>query len=116
MKSFLLIVLFALTSSGIFLLSSMSRNSASFSDSEMLSSFQPTTDTLKKAAFLVLETKCNECHSKKKPTYIFTKENMNGFANDIYKQVFDKGKMPKGKENKLTEEERNRLYDWLSSR
>lgn len=70
-------------------------------------------DTPKNKAFNVLITKCNVCHATKKKQDIFTLENMDSLAIAINKQVFIKGKMPKGKKNKLTIEESLALQDWL---
>lgn len=67
----------------------------------------------KSAAFQVLATKCNICHATKKRTDIFTLENMDTLAPDIWKQVFVKKKMPKGRKVKLTENESKALRIWL---
>ena len=42
-------------------------------------------------AFEILESKCNVCHRKRNKRRIFSKENMDSHANDIYKQVFVTG-------------------------
>ena len=69
----------------------------------------------KAGAFIVLSNKCNICHAKKKRTDIFTLENMDSLAIEIYKQVFVKRKMPKGRKVKLTEEETQLLEVWLDA-
>ena len=66
------------------------------------------------AVFQILKTKCNECHQRKKAV-IFTPGNMDTHASDIYKQVFVKKRMPKGKEVVLTEKEYQILNDWLKN-
>lgn len=58
-------------------------------------------DDIKSQAFNVVKTKCNSCHATKKRTDIFTAENMDSLAADIWKQVFVKKKMPKGKKVNL---------------
>nr|WKN39933.1 hypothetical protein K4G66_14665 [Tunicatimonas sp. TK19036] len=79
---------------------------------------QPTMERgepfhLKQAALEVLQTKCNVCHKKKNPRRVFTLDNMSDLAPRIYKQVFVKQRMPKGKETQLTREEYNTLEKWL---
>lgn len=64
-------------------------------------------------AFIALKTKCNVCHATKKRTDIFSLENMDSLAPDIWKQVFVKKKMPKGNKIKLTEVESKALRDWI---
>ena len=71
--------------------------------------------TIKTEAYTVLRNKCNICHATKKRTDIFTLKNMDSLAFDIHKQVFIKKKMPKGKKNKLTNEEIRSLKNWLDS-
>ncbi len=71
------------------------------------------SDQIVEKAFLILQTKCNDCHGQKKKNAILTKENMNQFAEKINKQVFIKKKMPKGDEIKLTEEELGVLKNWV---
>jgi len=66
-------------------------------------------------AFQILENKCNVCHHKRNKRRVFTLENMNLWANDIYKQVFVKKRMPKGKKNKLNPTEYQTLLTWISS-
>lgn len=73
-------------------------------------------DTLKVAAFAVLENHCNVCHHKKKPTYVFTHENMDAFAASINLEVFVTRKMPKGRDNDLSAEEEQTLKRWLDFR
>ena len=66
-------------------------------------------------AFQILNKKCNVCHRKQNKRRIFTEENMHTWANDIYKQVFIKKRMPKGKKIKLSSEEYQELLNWISS-
>lgn len=66
-------------------------------------------------AFLILQTKCNDCHGQKKRNAVFTKENMNKFAKKINKQVFIKKRMPKGDEIKLSEQELAVLKSWVDT-
>lgn len=68
----------------------------------------------KKAAFAILEKKCNICHIDKKKV-IFTLKNMDLHAKEIHRQVFIKKKMPKGKKFPLTEKEYESLDNWLST-
>ena len=70
-------------------------------------------EDVKAIAFTTLQTKCNICHATKKRTDIFTLQNMDSLATDIWKQVFVKKKMPKGRKVKLTEEESKALHEWL---
>jgi uncharacterized membrane protein len=65
-------------------------------------------------AFQILDNKCNVCHSKRNKRRVFTIENMDDFAPDIYKQVFVKKRMPKGKKVKLTSNEYQELLTWIS--
>ncbi|KAA2217203.1 MULTISPECIES: hypothetical protein [Maribacter] len=69
----------------------------------------------KKAAFQILENKCNVCHNVRNKRRVFTPENMNTWANDIYTQVYIKKRMPKGKKIKLTSTEYQDLLTWISS-
>ncbi|WP_120650282.1 MULTISPECIES: hypothetical protein [unclassified Aquimarina] len=69
----------------------------------------------KAEAFKILESKCNVCHYKKNKRRVFTLENMNSWANDIYKQVFIKKRMPKGKKIKLNSKEYQELLTWITS-
>ncbi|MCP4484548.1 MAG: hypothetical protein GY823_08320 [Flavobacteriaceae bacterium] len=66
-------------------------------------------------AFQILDNKCNVCHRKRNQRRIFTKENMETWANDIYKQVFVKKRMPKGKNIKLSSNEYQELLTWIST-
>lgn len=72
-------------------------------------------DTPKINAFKVLVAKCNVCHATKKKQDVFTIENMESLAVVINKQVFIKGKMPKGKKNKLSLEESQAIQEWLNT-
>lgn len=76
----------------------------------------PVSNTIasqKKAAFQVLNTKCNVCHSKQNKKKIFSLENMNGFAPLINHQVFVLRRMPRGKKIKLSMQEYQTLKTWL---
>ncbi len=81
---------------------------------EVYASNNPTRDS-KVKAFQILENKCNVCHRKRNKRRVFSLENMNPWANDIYKQVFIKKRMPKGKKIKLTSNEYQDLLTWISS-
>lgn len=71
-------------------------------------------DAFMLAAFEVLTAKCNVCHVKQNPRKVFTLDNMNPLAPRIYKQVFVKKRMPRGKQIKLTPAEYNTLEKWIS--
>lgn len=73
-----------------------------------------TKDPKKTNAFVILNTKCNTCHRKRNKRRVFTEENMNNQADDVYKQVFIKKRMPKGN-IKLTSKEYQELLTWISS-
>ncbi|MHA7842462.1 MAG: hypothetical protein ACX93I_04025 [Winogradskyella sp.] len=66
-------------------------------------------------AFLILDNKCNVCHSKRNKRRVFTIENMDDFAPDIYEQVFVKKRMPKGRQIKLMPEEYQDILTWIST-
>ena len=66
-------------------------------------------------AFQILDNKCNVCHSKRNKRRVFTIENMDDFGPDIYKQVFVKKRMPKGRKIKLTSEEYQDVLTWISN-
>lgn len=72
-------------------------------------------DPIEERAFTVLTNKCNVCHEIRNRRRVFTEDNMNGWSNDVYKQVFIKKRMPKGKKIKLTSEEYQDLLTWISS-
>lgn len=74
-----------------------------------------TARDTKAEAFQILDNKCNVCHLKQNKRRVFTTENMNSWANDIYKQVYVKKRMPKGKKIKLTSQEYQNLLTWISS-
>jgi hypothetical protein len=78
-----------------------------------LSVYQDSADSLKSAALIVLENNCNECHSKKEPAYYFTDKTMDYFVANINEEVFVTGKMPKGKKNVLSAEDRETLRLWV---
>ena len=69
----------------------------------------------KGTAFQILDNKCNVCHQKRNKRRVFTLENMNPWANDIYKQVFIKKRMPKGNKIKLNTKEYQELLTWITS-
>ncbi len=71
--------------------------------------------TPKEKAFLILNNKCNVCHSKRNRQRVFTLDNMNTWSDDIYKQVFIKKRMPKGKKIKLTSQEYQDVLTWIST-
>lgn len=68
---------------------------------------------LKQTALSVLVQKCNICHKIYNPGKVFTADNMETLAPKIYKQVFVKRRMPKGRDIKLTPEEEQLLREWL---
>lgn len=71
-------------------------------------------DPVKINALSVLEKKCNGCHRFRNPNKVFTEDNMDGFAQKIYTQVFVKERMPKG--SRLSNLEKQRLIDWITTR
>lgn len=73
------------------------------------------SETPKENAFQILENKCNVCHSKRNKRRVFTLDNMNLWAGDVYRQVFIKKRMPKGKKVKLTSQEYQDLLTWIST-
>ncbi|MDG5491309.1 hypothetical protein [Psychroserpens sp. SPM9] len=85
-------------------------------ENEYFASVMTRTKDFKKArAFVILTNKCNVCHHKRNRRRVFTEKNMNGWANDVYKEVFIKKRMPKGKKIKLTSKEYQDLLTWISS-
>lgn len=70
---------------------------------------------LQQEAFSVLNTKCNFCHEEKRNRTIFTLENMNTLTKTIEYQVFTTRKMPKGRKNKLSSSEEEKLKNWMNS-
>jgi len=72
-------------------------------------------DLLKQEAFEILDTKCNVCHRKRNPFMVFSLKNIEKRAPKIYKQVFVERRMPKGDDNRLNNEEYNKLEKWLST-
>jgi len=70
-------------------------------------------DQLKRAAFEVLETKCNVCHRKQNPFMVFKEKNIEKRAAKIYQMVFVQRRMPKGTDIRLTNEEAATLEKWL---
>ena len=65
--------------------------------------------------FQILDNKCNVCHRKQNKRRVFTSNNMDTWANAIYKQVFIKKRMPKGNKIKLTANEYQELLTWITS-
>ncbi len=74
-----------------------------------------TIDSTQIKAFIILDNKCNVCHKKRNRKRIFTTNNMDSWTNDIYKQVFIKRRMPKGKKIKLTNKDYQQLLTWITS-
>lgn len=72
-------------------------------------------DSTKTKAFTILSNKFNICHLKRNKRRVFTIENMNPWAVDIYKQVFIKKRMPKGKQIALNSQEYKDLLTWITS-
>jgi uncharacterized membrane protein len=70
-------------------------------------------DDAKQAALTVLEQKCNVCHRSANPGKVFTIDNMEGLAPKIYKQVFVKRRMPRGRNIRLTTAESQALKTWV---
>lgn len=73
------------------------------------------SDASKEKALQILENTCNVCHSKRNRKHVFTLKNMNLWTGDIYKQVFIKKRMPKGKNIKLTSQEYQASLKWISA-
>ncbi len=71
--------------------------------------------SFKDKAFSILETKCNLCHKTRNKRILFTKLNMGNWAEDVYKQVFIKKRMPKGKTIKLSNDDYQQLLTWITS-
>ncbi len=80
---------------------------------EQYASMRTVLETPKDKAFQILENKCNACHIKKNRRRVFTLEKMDAWVNDVYKQVFIKKRMPKGKKIKLTSQEYQDLLTWI---
>ncbi|MBS0031043.1 hypothetical protein ACTJJ0_29055 [Chitinophaga sp. 22321] len=78
----------------------------------------PGTDDprARKAVLSVLTNKCNVCHRHSNPGKVFTPDNLDELAPKIYKQVFVKRRMPKGRDIRLTPEEEQQLRDWLETK
>ncbi len=74
-----------------------------------------TENSVKEKAFEILTNKCNVCHIKRNRRRVFSKDNMDSWAKDVYRQVFIKKRMPKGKKNRLTNQEYQDLLTWISS-
>ncbi|WP_276390305.1 hypothetical protein [Eudoraea chungangensis] len=73
------------------------------------------TYSAQQRAYEILSNKCNVCHAYRNHRRVFTEENMNLWANDVYQQVFIKKRMPKGKKIKLSSIEYQDLLTWISS-
>ena len=71
--------------------------------------------TYKERAFQILDNKCNVCHRRQNKKRVFTPENMSPWAQDIYIQVFEKRRMPRGNRIKLTQSEYDDLLTWINS-
>lgn len=78
-------------------------------------SVSKVTEDPKGRAFYILENKCNVCHRKRNKRRVFTPEKMDGWANDVYEQVFLRKRMPQGRKIKLTPQESKDLLTWISS-
>lgn len=72
-------------------------------------------DSTQQRAYEILINKCNVCHANRNRRRVFTEDNMSPWANDVYKQVFIKKRMPKGKKIKLTSKEYQDLLTWISA-
>lgn len=81
---------------------------------------EPTYSTsntpTREPALEVLVRKCNVCHRKDNPSKVFTSENMDKLAPKIYRQVFVWKRMPKGKDNVLSEQDSKTLKNWLNDK
>lgn len=74
---------------------------------------QSSIDSTRLLAFKVLDSKCNFCHQSKKRLENFTLDNMDSLIPEIQVQVFVKNRMPKGRRNILSIEEKNALRNWI---
>lgn len=83
--------------------------------SQMYAAAIEVSATPKEKAFQILENKCNVCHNRRNKQRVFNLENMNAWAADVYKQVFIKKRMPKGKNIKLSSQEYQDLLTWIST-
>lgn len=72
-------------------------------------------DPTKQRALSILSNKCNASHAKRNRRRVFTEDNMNDWSNDVYKKVFIKKRLPKGKKIKLTSQEYQDLLTWIGS-
>lgn len=66
-------------------------------------------------AFQILDAQCNTCHRLKNPKLVFTEATMDSLAPKIYEQVFIKNRMPKGNKNKLSDEAKITLSQWIET-
>ena len=71
---------------------------------------------LKNKALTILHHKCNTCHTMYNRKIVFTESTMETYANNIYKQVYIKRRMPKGRKVTLTKEEEANLLLWLKEK
>ncbi|MDT0622686.1 hypothetical protein [Croceitalea vernalis] len=102
----------------IALLVNSTNNYQSIRESNKLTEVYVSSNGIKESkpdAFQILDHKCNVCHRKRNKKRVFTTENMNTWADDIYTQVFVKKRMPKSKKIKLTSKEYQDLLTWISS-
>ena len=74
---------------------------------------QQGDNNVKMRAFGILEAKCNTCHSVQNPQKVFTRDNMDGYADPIYRQVFVWHRMPKNNATVLSGDEQEALKRWL---
>jgi len=70
---------------------------------------------LKRAAFEVLQVRCNSCHRRQNPFRVFSLRNMDRQAKRIYQVVFVEKRMPKGEAPRLTPQESQTLQAWIST-
>lgn len=70
-------------------------------------------NNVKVKALNILEAKCNSCHRVQNPQRVFTQDNMDGYAGNIYRQVFVWHRMPKNNATALNNEEQESLKRWL---
>ena len=106
------ILILAMISSTIFIATASNTSPKPIIQIESTSFGEPD---LQHDALQVLIRKCNFCHQTKNRRTVFTRANMKEMAPKINKQVFVKKRMPKGKDNTLTEEESQTLKKWLDS-
>jgi len=100
----------------LFLLSLLYLGIVRMTDANSQTSFNAIEAVLptQQQAYTVLSNRCNSCHQAENPSKFFTIKNMNQFAKKINRQVFFWERMPKGKENDLTEKEKQILKTWIN--